>query len=249
MTTPKSFEETKFIKATSFNKDDLIILSKLAQEGIPDEEHFFKIYVKYNNASVEFDTVEEIFDNEDLPDVLDDLTIACWFPRFVTDGSNTLKKSTHIDLNMHPQFSVGGVDEFWVRGKAQKLSEFFEEKAWKKRSTIITNIARNNFTMSVIIGLWLVCLVIYISRMPIFYSIIISISSVYLILKYVAWSIFHPLYQLAIGVKIVLRGKEKLVLGMEQKEWIPIVINIGILIATLIAPLLSSFFFPNNPIK
>ncbi len=211
--------ESDSIKPCVLTQDDLIELSDVVRDGFP-EEHGFSVTAEFNNVNIDMGSIEEFLTYKKLPDVLENLIMRAWYPKKYFNVRE-IEKDIHVTFdNLYSILSTDGDDETWAIGKHKQVLRILNERTDKFHS--IKDIPRRDFFISIIIGLWITLIIGFVPTLDFLYITIFSISSTYLIMKYVNWA----RWSLPRGTRIIIRSNKATLWGMNVKDLIPIVVSI-----------------------
>lgn len=228
----KQYIERSDIGPCLLERQDLIELANVAQEGLP-QIHGFEVLAEFRNTKGNWSSMEEFLRYEDWPDTSQELRIRAWSPKVYGDPKD-IERGIYISFGVLGSYiDVSGTDETWVIGKHNQVARFFENRPKKFRfaSERTEKVIRSDLFISVVTGLLIVGLFNLIVNVGLSYAILSSVASIYLMLKYLGWArVWKPK-----KVEINLKAKTGFVfLGMEAKVIIPIVISILALIVSVI---------------
>ncbi len=228
----KEYIERSNVGPCRLERSDLIELANVAREGLP-EEHGFEVLAEFENTQGDWSSVEEFLKHKKLPNEPRELTLRAWYPKTYRN-IRQIEKSIDIRFGSLGSYAtVAGNDETWVIGKHNQVIRFFERKS--NRVHLVTEraekVIKSDLLLSVVIGLWIVGVFSMIANVGLAYAILFSVSSTYLLLKYLGWAKSWKFTR----VKISLKSRTGFVLlGMETKDAIPIAISILALIISLV---------------
>lgn len=225
----EKYSEYYSIARCRIKPDDLFNLEKAVQSGFPEESQF-EVSTEFRNLKLSAKSVAELLKHDQVPDELVTLSLSC---RYYGGNLMSIDKSVTIAFStLGSHVWIEGKDEIWVAGKHQSLVRFFDSicGSGKPRLPLKPSFLRADLFVSLAIGLWFVAAYQVVSQLDLFFSSLFSVSSVYLLAKYVDWARWGTTSE---AVKIVIRQKKFSFLNMEPKEIIPIVISLASLVVSI----------------
>ena len=181
-------------------------------------EHGVTLSADVENAKIRVNSIDELVTHERIPDDLWNLTIRVWEPRQYSNV-HQISKSVYLSLDsLGTAVSVEGIDETWAVGMAQRLRQFFDQS--RPFKDVFVPILRGRVARSLILGAWFVLSVKVVTALPLGYALLFSVSSAYLMLRYLLWSII-PYTR---GSKVRIRQQARAIFGMNRREFIELIL-------------------------
>lgn len=225
----KEYVEESNIGHCLLEGTDITQLTKIVRTDFA-EDYGFEIQAEFGNVQGYWNSIEELLEHKGLPNTPRELILNAWYPR-------NYQKLTEISESVRISFgslgsyiSVSGFKESWVIGKHEQIARFFEEKSRIKfLSEMSEKVLKSDFFASIMVGLCVIG-ILKLAHVDLAYAILFSISSTYIMLKYLSWAM-KKIKRVDIRLKTRTRF---LPLGMESKDVIPIIISILALVVSVI---------------
>lgn len=135
----REYRELFDLNSVFLTKEDLFVLEKLLIEDNDTDE--IEIRVNFDSTSIDAESFGELFENTDLPDSTDKLSINM---RKRIDSGDCREISSGVSLSLHYNHincQIHSCDQTWFLGKKAQVEKYFKSKkpwylALKKLSTI-----------------------------------------------------------------------------------------------------------------
>lgn len=126
----KEYTRSSRIRACKLNKDDLVNLTAVLEEGFAPSDRREDLEIRAQSAGfrIESNSIQNFLGHEDLPDSLSRLS----FRKIGWSDDRAIDR--HVYLNLYDNYidlDVSGPDEMWVLGKHAQVAGFLRKRrAW-----------------------------------------------------------------------------------------------------------------------